>query len=233
MVTLLILLVCAVAVLIGVAAMLGMVFRKRIRIPWLLLAAAAAPAVATGLLVAEPWFAVGGDWRWLRLLLLFSWVPALAELDRRGHFVCATASAKWLCRGTLSGVLLLFSLWTAGGVEGWGLIQAHADWNKWCWLAERDGGEDGVLFTRFGDGPLQSEKILDSVGSPTIYSYSIRWAGEKVEIRSPESEYVGLYDPKTRIEEYEKSSGERHRYNRATRVSEKWDPKAKAWVPGP
>ncbi len=222
------LLICVATTLVGVVTLPILIRRKSIQIPLLLLVAAVGPAAATSFWIEEPWFATSGDWRWLRLILLFSWVPALLELERRGRFIYASLPAKWIFRGALSSLLLGLSVWAAAKTEGWGLIQSHVNWNTWCWLAESNG-EDGYLFTRVGNGPLRSEKLLDSVGSPAIYSYSIRWVGNQIELRSSEDSVVERYDPATRISEHESQSGDRYRFDHASRVNEIWNPKTKAW----
>lgn len=233
LILLLALLVCAVTTLVGVVTLPILIRRKSIQIPWLLLVAAVGPAAVTGLWIEDPWFATGGAWRWLRLILLFSWVPALIELERRGRFIYANSPAKWMFRGALSSLLFGLSVWAATKTEGWGLIQAHANWNSWYWLAESNDGEDGYLFTRVGNGPLRSEKLLDSVGSPAIYSHSIRWVGSQIELRSSEDSVVERYDPATRISEHEYQAGDRYRFDHASRVNEIWNPKTRAWGPVP
>ena len=222
-------LACIITTMFVIVTLPILIYSKEIRIPWRLFAIFIGPAVATGILIKDPWFTTFGVWRWLRLILVFSWIPALLELERRGHLIYESTTRKWLSRWALYSLLSVFTVWAVNKTEGWGLIQAHFNGNSWCWLAETTDGEDGYIFTTDKNNHIQSEKLLDSVGTPYIYSYYIQSNGNQLELRSSQDKSVSYYDPTTHISEYVDESGNRSRYHRKTGASEEWNLKIKTW----
>lgn len=168
--------------LAGVIMLPILLRRKSIQGPWLLFAIFVIPAVVTGLSIKDPWFATEGIWRWVRLILLFSWAPVVLGFEIRNKFLYATQVAKWTFRWTLCALMLGFSIWAFGKAERGNLVQAHVHAGSWYWLVASEDGEDGYLFTRDENGSLRSQKVLDSVGGDGIYSYAIRWENDRMQV---------------------------------------------------
>lgn len=193
---------CVIVTLTGVLALPSLLYLDKIKISWRFFAIFVLPAIVTAILIKAPWFAVDTTWRWIRLILLFSWVPAILELEHRGHVIYTSPTRKWFSRWILYSLLSVFTIWALNKTEGWGLVQAAENGKSWCWLAENNNGDDGYIFTRIYNRPLESQKVLDSVGS--VYTYSIRWVENKIELSSPEDSLIRVYDPITRNVDHKK-----------------------------
>lgn len=191
---------CFLIALSGILALPSLLYHKEIKITWRFFVMVVGPAIVIGILIRDPWFATDATWRWGRLILLFSWIPGLIELEHRGHVIYTSSTRKWFSRWLLYSLLSVFTIWGLWKAEGWGLVQANVSGKTWCWLVENNNGEDGYIFTKIYKKPLQSQKLLDSVGS--VYTYYMRWVGNQIELSSTVDRAVRLYNPITGKIEY-------------------------------
>jgi len=171
----------ALIVLCSVIALPILILRKRVRGHGL---AVFTPFAVTAMIIAasisSPWFATFAPWRWLRLVFLFLWLPAMLVLEHKQWLSYSDSYAKWGFRVSVFSILLAFGGWALDKTENWELVSTAQTNDSQAWLAGRNG-EDGYLFVKAGDGSLASDKLLDSVGGD-IRNYSIRTHNARIEL---------------------------------------------------
>jgi len=230
MIGVIIFLSCIIFSIYGIVSIPILIHSKTIKAAWRLLGMSILPALIIGLFIKDPWFAVDQIWRWLRLAVLLSWIPALIYLEQKGHLSYDSAFPKLLSRISTYSLLAVFTVWAINKTEAWGLVQANFNDDARAWFAETNRSEDGFIFTRFGNSNLLSEKLLDS--NLDIYTYSIQWIGnEQIQLKSPTDNIVRIYSPKTHMMEDIEQSGERTRVNKTTGYREIWNSQNKKWEP--
>ncbi|MHB0997149.1 MAG: hypothetical protein ACYC2I_12340 [Elusimicrobiales bacterium] len=172
----------------GGGALSVLVYRRRISVSLPAVAAALAPALITGYLINDPWFAVSRSWDLLRLGLLVSWLPALIMLERKNLIAYQSAAAKWAARYAIYAALALFTFWAGSRVESGDMVQTFVDDSgRRHWLVRGNDGEDLFLFTRPAKGSsMLLEKVADSVGPAGTYRYHLHPGAGGVKLLGPE-----------------------------------------------
>lgn len=188
---------CIFATLFGLLALPGLIYTKKIRFTWPTLTIS--PAIITGLLIHDPWFTINPNWRWIRILILLSWIPIVVVLENLNR-ITYEIMFKWLSRAALYSLLVVLTLWAFFKTERWGLIQSHNYSGTWYWLAVDNRGDDAWIFSRNNNGHISSQKVLDS--ALDTYSYSFRKVGDQIEITSSLNGNRLLYNPTTRTMEF-------------------------------
>ncbi|MHB0997336.1 MAG: hypothetical protein ACYC2I_13280 [Elusimicrobiales bacterium] len=175
----------------GGGALSVLVYRRRISVSLPAVAVALAPALITGYLVNDPWFAVSRPWDLMRLALLVSWLPALIMLERKSLIAYQSEAAKWAARYAIYAALALFTFWAGSRVESGDMVQAFVDdAGRRHWLVRGNNGEDLFLFTRPAKGsPMLLEKVADSVGPAGTYRYHLHPAAGGVKLLGTEEGY--------------------------------------------
>lgn len=171
----------------GGAALAVLLYKRRISASLPAVVVAIAPALVTGCLINDPWFAVPRPWDLLRLTLLISWFPALIVLERKSLIAYQSKGSKWAARYAICAGLGLFTFWAGSRVESGDIVQAFVDDSgRRHWLVRGNDGEDLFLFTRPSKGAsMLLEKVADSVGPAGTYRYHLHPAAGGVKLLGP------------------------------------------------